>query len=164
MTGPRCHSTSPDGGGRRRQIDQNPNLSAARHPGDDVVTACMAGRPGIRSSHGIRPGVLLAAAAQAPRFWDRENSTLIAASARRPTGDFFVTRSSLASGRRELNLSPGSAARVMADWRSTSPLKPSASWQSATSFTGRDIRAGAGTSYLNIQRLWRSRRHGLAHF
>ena len=37
------------------------------------------------------------------RFWDRENSTLFAVSAGWATADFFVTRSNLASGGREMN-------------------------------------------------------------
>lgn len=37
------------------------------------------------------------------RFWDRQNSTLVAASAAWATADFFVTRSNLSSGGRELD-------------------------------------------------------------
>lgn len=40
---------------------------------------------------------------QTHRFWDRENSTLFAVSAGWSTADFFVTRSNLANGGRELN-------------------------------------------------------------
>lgn len=40
---------------------------------------------------------------QTHRFWDRENSTLFVVSAGWATGDFFVTRSNLAAGGRELN-------------------------------------------------------------
>jgi hypothetical protein len=37
------------------------------------------------------------------RFWDRENSALFATSAAFTTADFFVTRSNLQTGGRELN-------------------------------------------------------------
>ena len=79
-------------------------LAASELPAAPHGAIAPAARPLAASMFAIRP-------VQAPsprneqthRFWDRENSTLFAVSAGWATADFFVTRSNLASGGRELN-------------------------------------------------------------
>ena len=93
------------------------SLVAARHggpaPGADspgasalppAPTAPAAREPLIASMFAIRPvEAPNPRSEQTHRFWDRENSTLFAVSAGWSTADFFVTRSNLTSGGRELN-------------------------------------------------------------
>lgn len=68
----------------------------------------------------VRPVEVPAPHHEQHRFWDRENRTLFAASAGGATADFFVTRSNLARGGRELNpvtrIFAGSSASLAANF------------------------------------------------
>jgi len=79
--------------------------SAELPPAPDTAVTTEARQPLTNGMFAIR-AVELPAPRHEPgahRFWDRENSTLFAVSAGWATADFFVTRSNLASGGRELN-------------------------------------------------------------
>jgi len=80
-------------------------LAASELPAAPEAAIAPAARPALAASmFAIHPVEAPAPRReQAHRFWDRENCTLFGVSAGWSTVDFFVTRSNLASGGRELN-------------------------------------------------------------
>jgi hypothetical protein len=140
-------------------------LASAELPAPNTAIAPTAPPPLTAALFAIRP---LETPAPAPeqthRFWDRENSALFAVSAGWSTADFFVTRSNLARGGRELNpvarLFSGSNAGLAANFA----LETSGVIGISYIFhhTGHH-KLERATSYVNISASVAAVAYGLAH-